>query len=276
VIVFYIYFSYVLLLSGLVLLDCIRKKNPRWWAAMVLLAPVTTPYVIFTSRKTSGMILFMLFLTSFSVVVGAELYVWAHEKEKNKYAHLPPVTTQVIRLCDNLKQSTAELDTGLVQLEYMSKVESNPEKLQQTIAFIKSLRLTLARNQDAIDRLVKFTTDYKEYFMKKELYWIYQVRQYYTNRHVVRHVQSLETYLNDFHALLTYTYANFSKIADQKDPESMHNYDEYYLRYRRAVDRHNAFNVQRIEFQNDFVKKHPAIKAYLPGERQTETFRLWE
>ena len=267
-IVFYIYFAYVLLLSGLVLRDCMKKKNPRWWAAMVLLAPVTTPYVIFKSRKTSGMILFMLFLASFSMVVGAELYIWAYEKEKIRYAHLPPVTTQVIRLCDNLKQRTAELDTGLVQLENMSKVESSPEKLQQTIAFIKSLRLTLIRNQDAIDRLVKFTTDYKEYFMKKELYWIYQVRQYYTNRHVVRHFQSLENYLNDVHALLSYTYSSFT--------HSLNNYDEYYLRYRRAVDRHNAFNVQRIEFQNDFVKKYPAIKPYLPGERQTETFRLWK
>ena len=243
---------------------------------MVLLAPVTTPYVIFKSRKTSGMILFMLFLTSFSVVVGAELYIWAHEKEKNKYAHLPPVTTQVIKLCNTLKQSTTDLDNGLVQLENMSKVESSLEKLHQTIAFIKSLRLTLSRNQDAIDRLVKFTTDYKDYFMKKELHWIYQVRQYYTNRHVIRHFESLETYLNDFNALLTYTYTNFSQIAEQKDPESLENYDEYYFRYRRAVDRHNAFNVQRIAFQNDYVKKYPAIKEYLPGERQTETFRLWE
>lgn len=274
--VYYFYFTYVLLLSGLVLLDCIRKKNPRWWAVMVLLAPVTTPYVIFKSRKTSGMILFMLFLTSFSAVVGAELYIWEYEKEKNRYAHLPPITTQVIRLCNNLKQSTADLDAGLIQLENMSKVESSVEKLQQTIGFISSLRLTLARNQAAIDRLVKFTTDYKAYFMKKELHWIYQVRQYYTNRHVIRHFQSLETYLDDFNALLTYTYTNFSQIADHKDPESLKNYDEYYLRYRRAVDRHNAFNVQRIEFQNNYVKKHPAIKAYLPGERQTETFRLWE
>ncbi len=273
---YYIYFPYVLLLSGLILVDCSMKKNPKWWAAMVLVAPVTTPYVIFKSRKTRGMILFMVFLASFSGVAAAEFYIWTQEKEKNRYAHLPPITSQVIRLCDNLKQITHDLDTGLIQLEHMSKVESSLDKLHQTIAFIKTLRITLARNQDAIDQLVKFTTDYKGYFLKKELHWIYQVRQYYTNRHVIRHFESLQTYLDDFNALLTYAYNNFSLIADHKDPTRLNNYDEYYLRYRRAVDRHNAFNVQRIEFQNEYVKKYPAIKDYLPGERQTETFLLWE
>lgn len=273
---YYIYFPYVFLLSGLTLLACFRKKNPKWWAIMVLLAPVTTPYVIFKSKKTAGMILFMVFLASFSMVAGAEFYIWAQEKEKNKYAHLPPITSQVLRLCDTLKQTTNDLDAGLVKLENMSKVESSLEKVRQTIAFIKVLRITLARNQDAIERLAKFTTDYKDYFMKKELQWIYQVREYYTNRLVIRHFQSLETYLDDFNALLTYTATNFSHIAEHKDPASLKNYDEYYLRYRRAVDRHNAFNVQRIEFQNNYVKKYPAIKDYLPGERQTESFLLWE
>ena len=243
---------------------------------MVLLAPVTTPYVIFKSKKTAGMILFMVFLASFSMVAGAEFYIWAQEREKNKYAHLPPITSQVLRLCDTLKQTTNDLDAGLVKLENMSKVESSLEKLHQTIAFIKVLRITLAQNQDAIERLVKFTTDYKDYFMKKELHWIYQVRKYYTNHHVIRHFQSLETYLDDFNALLAYTAANFSHIAEHKDPASLKNYDEYYLRYRRAVDRHNVFNVQRIAFQNNFLRKYPDIKDYLPGERQTESFLLWE
>ena len=61
-----------------------------------------------------------------------------------------------------------------------------------------------------------------------------------------------------------------------KNADMYKNYDEYYLRYRRAVDSHNRFNVKRIDFQNSFLKKHPEIKPYLPGERQTETFRLWE
>ena len=68
----------------------------------------------------------------------------------------------------------------------------------------------------------------------------------------------------------------FLNITEFKDTETLKNYDEYYLRYRRAVDSHNRFNVKRIEFQNQFLIKYPEIKAYLPGERQTETFRLWE
>jgi len=75
---------------------------------------------------------------------------------------------------------------------------------------------------------------------------------------------------------LKYTHVNFYNITEYKTREHLKNYDEYYLRYRRAVDAHNRFNVKRIEFQNSFLKKHPDIKPYLPGERQTETFRLWE
>ena len=57
---------------------------------------------------------------------------------------------------------------------------------------------------------------------------------------------------------------------------TLKNYDEYYLRYRRAVDSHNRLNVNRIVFQNAFLLKYPDIKPYLPGKRQTDTFRVWE
>lgn len=273
---YYIYFSYVLLLSLLMLVDCFLKKRPKWWAAMVLFAPVTTPYFIFKSRKTEGMILFMVFLMTFSAVAGGEFYLWARWQDKNKYAHLPPITRQVMRLSDTLKKTTYELDQGLIRLEHLSKVESRIKELERTINFIGELRMTIARNQNAIERLIAYTTDYKSYFVKKDLEWIYHIRQFYTNRHVRRHYESLARYLNNFEALLKYTYENFYDIADLKTPENLKNYDEYYLRYRRAVDSHNAFNVQRIEFQNLFLTKYPAIKDYLPGERQTDTFRLWE
>jgi len=92
----------------------------------------------------------------------------------------------------------------------------------------------------------------------------------------VVHYKSLEAYLDNFEALLTYSYTNFYNIKDAKSKGHLKNYDEYYLRYRRAVDAHNRFNVKRIEFQNEFLHKYPSIKPYLPGKRQTETFMLWE
>lgn len=273
---YYLYFPYVLLLSCLMFFECHKKKHPKWWAAAVLLAPVTTPYFIFKSRKSEGMVLFMIFLATFTGVSAFEFYTYAQMKETNKYAHLPPITRQVIRLADDLKKTTLNLDKGLVTLEQVSKVESRLKELKETIKFIGTLRIIMAENQASIARLVKFTTDYKVYFVKKDLNWVYQIQLFYTNRNVVVHYKSLQAYLDNFEALLTYSYTNFYNIKDAKSKEHLKNYDEYYLRYRRAVDSHNRFNVQRIEFQNEFLHKYPSIKPYLPGKRQTETFMLWE
>lgn len=256
--------------------ECSKKKHPKWWAAAVLLAPITTPYFIFKSRKTEGMVLFMIFLATFTGVSAFEFYTYAQMKETNKYAHLPPITRQVIWLSDDLKQTTINLDNALVTLEQVSKVESRLKELKDTIDFIGTLRIIMDENQASIARLVKFTTDYKVYFVKKGLNWVYQIQLFYTNRNVVLHYKSLEAYLDNFEALLTYSYTNFYNIKDVKSKEHLKNYDEYYIRYRRAVDSHNRFNVQRIEFQNEFLRKYPSIKPYLPGKRQTETFKLWE
>ncbi|MCP4718722.1 MAG: hypothetical protein GY860_04620, partial [Desulfobacteraceae bacterium] len=256
--------------------ECNKKKLPKWWAAVVLLAPITSPYFIFKSRKTEGMILFMIFLASFTAVSASEFYIYSRMKEKNRYAHLPPITRQVIRLSDDLKETTIDLDKSLVTLELISKVESRLKELKTTIEFIEKLRIIMAKNQASIHRFVKFTTDYKSYFVKKDLNWVYQIQLFYTNRNVLTHYKSLEGYLDNFEALLTYTHTNFYNITQLKTGEHLNNYDEYYLRYRRAVDTHNRFNVQRIEFQNKFLHKYPEIKPYLPGKRQTETFKLWE
>jgi hypothetical protein len=258
------------------LFECHKKKHPSWWAVAVLLAPVTTPYFIFKSRKAEGMVLFMIFLATFTGVSAFEFYTYAQMKEKNKYAHLPPITRQVIRLAEDLKKTSLNLDKGLVTLEHVSKVESRLKELKETIEFIGTLRIMMDENQATIARLVKLTTEYKTYFVKKDLNWVYQIQLFYTNRNVVVHYKNLQAYLDNFEALLTYCYSNFYNITDAKSKEHLKNYDEYYLRYRRAVDSHNRFNVQRIEFQNKFLHKYPGIKPYLPGERQTETFMLWE
>ncbi len=256
--------------------ECHKKNHPKWWAGVVFLAPITTPYFLFKSRKTEGMILFMIFLATFTAVSASEFYLYSTMKEKNKYAHLPPITRQVIRLSENLKQTTVELDKALVNLEMISKVESRIKELKQTIEFIEALRLTQSENQASINRFVKFTSDYKSYFVKKDLNWVYQIQLFYTNRNVLHHYKSLQAYLDDFEALLTYTHTNFYNITVAKTEEHLKNYDEYYLRYRRAVDTHNKFNVKRIEFQNQFLLKYPDIKPYLPGKRQTDAFMLWE
>ncbi len=273
---YYIYFPYVLILAGLVFYECYRYDHPKWWAALVLAAPITTPYFIYKSRKNEGVILFMIFLTTFTAVSASEFYIYSQMKEKFKYSHLPPITRQVIRFSDTLKMTTHRLDKALVSLENMSKVESRIKEIENTIKFIAELRIIMAQNEAAIRRMVKFTTDYKAYFVKKELNWVYHIQLFYTNRNVVQHYKSLYAYLNNFDALLKYTFKNFHNIKKIKDKETLNNYDEYYIRYRRAVDSHNALNVKRIEFQNSFLQQYPDIKPYLPGKRQTDAFKLWE
>lgn len=273
---YYFYFPYALIIASLMLYECYKRKHPYWWAALVLAAPVTTPYFIFKSRKSEGVILFMIFLTTFTAVSAGEAYIYFQLREKNKYAHLPPVTRQVVRFSDTLKNTTQRLDKALVKLEMMSKVESRISELKRTIEFIGELRVIISQNQAAIRRMVKFTEDYKTYFVKKELNWVYHIQLFYTNRNVIQHYNSLIIYLDDFESLLKYTHKNFNKIKKIKEPTVLKNYDEYYLRYRRAVDSHNRLNVKRIEFQNRFLLQYPDIKPYLPGKRQTDTFRLWE
>jgi hypothetical protein len=274
--VYYLYFPYVLLLSGLLFFECVQKKHPRWWAVAVLLAPITTPYFIFKLRKRQGMLLCVIFLGTFMGVSAFEFYTYARMKEENRYSHFPPITRQVITLATDLKQSTLDLDKALLTLEQISKVESRIKEVKNTLEFIETVRRVMAENEASIHRLVTFIAEYKVYFVKKDLNWVYQVQEFYTNRSVLSYHNSLQTYLDDFKALLTYVYTNFYHITEAKTKARLENYDEYYLRYRRAVDSYNLFNVQRIEFQNEFLLQYPEVRPYLPGERQTETFKLWE
>lgn len=275
-IVYYLYFPFAAILAGFIYNECRKKQLPIWWAAVVLCAPVTAPYFIYQSRKEEGMSLAVIVLSLFIVVAGAEIYLYSDYKEENKYAHLPPITRQMVSLANNLRKSTLNLDQGLVRLENLSKVESRIHEISKTIEFIGKLRVIMNTNRVAIEQLVQFTNAHQEFFLKKDLKWVFHIQHFYNNRNVTQHYKSLTRYLDSFEELLRYTYTNFYNITELKTPESLQNYDEYYIRYRRAVDSHNRFNVKRIEFQNDYIKKFPDVKSYLPGERQTETFRLWD
>lgn len=273
---YYFYFVYVAILGGLMYYECATRNHPKWWVTTVVLAPITAPYFLLKSRKESGIILLMVFMATFTGVTLAEIILYKNYVKDHKYDDLPPVTSQMIRLSEELKKSTFRLDSALIKLENLSKVESRINEIRKTIEFIGVLREIMYENQNAIERLVKHTVNHQQYFEKKDLQWVFDIQDFYHNRNVIRHYQSLEKYLDEFEDLLRYTYENFYFITDHKDTEHLKNYDEYYIRYRRAVDSHNRFNVKRIEFQNEYLKKHPKIKPYLPGERQTETFRLWD
>ncbi len=125
-------------------------------------------------------------------------------------------------------------------------------------------------NQAAIKQLVRFVEKHRDFFIQKDLQWVYEIQRFYSNRIVISHFKSLENYLDNFETLLRFCYQNFDLITKAESTIHLKNYDEYYLRYRRAVDSHNRLNVKRIQFQNDFLKRYPEIRAYLPAKRQTE------
>ena len=257
-------------------LECKRRNLPKWWAAVVFAAPVTILYFIFKSRKGQSLTLLMILFVCFSLVTVSEIFIYSKMKTKYKYVHLPPVTRQLIRYSEILKQTTQNLDNDLVELEQQSKVQSKVDKLGQTIVFIGELRQSMHDNQAAIKQMVEFVENHRDFFTRKDLQWVYEIKRFYNNRIVIAHFKSLEKYLDNFETLVRFCYRNFDAITKAESTIHLKNYDEYYLRYRRAVDSHNRFNVKRIEFQNAFIKKYPEIKAYLPAKRQTEAFRLWE
>lgn len=273
---YYIYFPFIFILSGLVFFECKRGSLPKWWAAIVFAAPVTTPYFIFKSRKGHSLILLMIFLVCFSLVTAGEIFIHSKMKAKYKYAKLPPVTRQLIRYSEILKQTTHNLDNDLVKFEHESKVHSKIDKLEQTIVFISELRQARYDNQAAIKQIVEFVENHGDFFTQKDLQWVYEIKRFYSNRIVIAYFKSLENYWDSFETLLRFCYRNLDAITKAKSIIHLKNYDEYYLRYRRAVDSHNRFNVKRIQFQNDFIKRYPEIKEYLPAKRQTEAFRFWE
>lgn len=272
---YYLYFSYSIIVALLIFWESQKKNKPKWWALMVLFAPITAPWFIFQSRKAQGIIVFMIFLTSFSAVGGAEFYLYTNYMEKNRYSYLPPVMRQMTRLSDDLKASTDKFDNALLKLESLSKVESRIHEIKKTIEFIDEVREIENENKNAISQLEKYLDDYKDFFNHEDKSWLFNIQEFYNNYNVLQHYKSLKKYLDSFENLLRYTYVNFYNIKDLKTQEHLENYDQYYIKYRKAVDSHNRFNVKRINFQNQFLKDHPNMQPYLPGRRQTEAFKLW-
>ena len=272
---YYLYLPYVLILGIVFFVYFIRNKYPVSWALVILAAPVTVPYYILKTKREKGVVYVMIFLSTFSAVAAGEVILYSMKKEEMKYVGMPPIKRQMVRLTQDLKTSTRKLDQAVLELEEMSKVESSIDKIKETIDHIGYVRLLLEKNKETISMLVEYAKNYSGYFEQKNINWVSKIDEYYKSPAVVKHHQTLETYLNEFEDLLRFAFRNFYELTELKQPKARKNYDQYYLEYRRAVDRHNKYNVRRIEFQNRFLEKNPSLKTYLPGKRQTDSFRIW-
>ena len=252
-----------------------QKKTPASWALIVLLAPVTAPYYFFKASEKRRVLFTILFGLSFLVVGAGEFYLFSQERAHLKMAAYSPVARQMIQLSDNLKATTTALDHDIKKLEEMSKVVSNRESLGKVLAFISDFRVKIDKNSAAVERFISFTRDYKTLLEKEGFNDILFMEEFYTNPVVITYLKSLDSYLSDFEKLVTYAFDNVENLVI-KNPEQVHNYDAYYMNYRRAVDSHNRLCVKRIEFQKAIIEKHPGLELYLPAMIQTDFLKLWE
>ena len=271
---FYIYFPYVFLLSLILLFQFIENKKSRLWALIIFFAPVTAPYYIFKTKKEEGIVWIMIFLASFSAVVAGEIALYAFKNERLKYSDQPPVVRQALRIADELQETTEQFDFSIIRLEEMSRIISGLGKIEETINYVAIVRRAGDKNKALVSKLINYIDNYRSYYNKKNVKWVFQIEEYYNNKIVRLHLDSLDEYLNAFEAILVFSYKNFYQIAELEDPQSLRNYDAYYLKYRRAAEKFSKYNLYRTEYQSQLVLENPKIEAYLPGARQTDVFSI--
>ncbi|MCP4119499.1 MAG: hypothetical protein GY737_29695 [Desulfobacteraceae bacterium] len=272
---YYIYFPYALVVSSLFLIFALRKKTPVWWALVVLLAPVTAPYFFFKASRSFRGVFTTFFCLSFLLVGAGEGYIYYQDRIDFKYSNFSPVGRQLVQLTKKLKKSTHSLDKAIEHLEVLSKVESTRTGIGETINYIGTVQMRRIENLGDIERFLAFTRDYRSVLEKEGADTLLALEAYYSDPMVVGHLESLKDYLPAFEELLRYTFDNFRDI-ELKSSKHRENYDVYYLKYRRKVDRHNRLCGKRIQFRDSMVRDQPELDYYLPVIHQTDYLRMWQ
>lgn len=211
----------------------------------------------------------------FLIVTGTGIFFYSSQKATQDEI-LPPIIKQMILLNDDIKKTTIDIYNTSGKLDSQGMVQSRKTDIESTVKVINHLRKLLEDNQQAIDKLINFIEDHSDYISRKNLSFLFGIKEFYANHYVIQHRKSLDNYLAAFEALLQYTYANFQNIMEFKSQQHMKSYDIYYMQYRKAADSYNRFNKKRVEFQADFTEEHPEIKSFLPGAHHLEPFKFWD
>ncbi len=206
--------------------------------------------------------------------IGAGFFLYSHKKMPED--NVPPVIKKIIELNEDVKKTTIDIYNLSGKLESVSMTQSRITDLESTIDVITNMRNLTEENQKAIDRLIGFAQEHENYFYRKNLAWIFAIKEFYSDYTVIQHRKSRSDYLGAFETMVTYTYNNYENIMELHSSKHMKSYDVYYMRYRRAADSHNKFNRKRIAFQKEFIEKHPEVKPFLPGSHHLEPFKFWD
>ncbi|MFH2092713.1 MAG: hypothetical protein ABIJ31_10150 [Pseudomonadota bacterium] len=220
-------------------------------------------------------IMIVLSIITVGLVIGGGLFLYDKNK-KSPEDNVPPVIKEMIRLNEDVKKTTIDIYNASGKLEGMSMVQSRVGDMQKTVELIVNMRHLVEENQKAIDRLIGFAQEHETFFYRKNLDWIFAIKDFYTDHNVTQHHISRANYLAAFETLVQYTFDNYANIMELQSSQHMKTYDVYYMRYRTAADSHNRFNRKRIAFQNEFMEKYPEVKPFLPGSHQLEPFKFWD
>lgn len=227
------------------------------------------------SKWKKGRKLGIIVALIFSIAIGMGICFYSSKKASQENI-LPPVIKEIISLNENIKTTTIDLYNASGKLDSLGMVQSRKTDIESTIKVINTLRKLLEDNQLAIDNLINFIEDHSEYVHRKNLSWVFGIKEFYTNHHVIQNQKSFGNYLAAFEALLQYTYSNFQNIMEFKSQKHMKSYDVYYMQYRKAADSYNQFNKKRVKFQAAFAEEHQEVKPFLPGFHHLEPFKFWD
>jgi len=272
----YIYLPYIIILTLFITVECKRHHHSFLWVAATAFIPLAGSMLLFKTRGWPGIRLILLSFTFFIAAAGTEVYLFNISHEQHQYRQLPPILKQVIRLNENVKHSTVKIYDLSSKLDSISMVQSRISDIQTTLELIAILELEISNNQMVINNLIDFLNKKHTYLSKKNITWVFSVKKFYQNPIVLRHNEQRSSYYTALKNLLTYTKMNFGKIMKSKSQVHRKNYNVYYMRYRRAADKLNRINRERIQYQHEFIQKFSEVAPLLPGKHQIEPFRFWD
>lgn len=262
-------------LSLISLVLCFRFQKPKWWPLAVLACPVFVLGLLAGIRPRRR-IFMVLVVAMLAGVTGLEIYTYQLNKEKNKYAHLPPVVQEMIRLNEDVMNTTIALYDASARLDSLGLVQSRISDIRTTLDHLANITMLLDNNQAAIERLIRFLQDHSDYIQRQGLDWAFLIRTFYEHPQISQHSRQRKQYLTAFQNLLQYTLDNFDNIMELKSSQHLANYDAWYLRYRGVADLLNQANRKRVAYQNEFITAHPEVSPFLPGTHQLKPFKFWD
>ncbi len=270
---YYIYYPYVLIISMAMAGICYKQKKPLWWSAVVLFAPVTTPYFIVKSEKKGKWM--TLFLLSFLLVAGAEGYIWYKEYKQDQIDRLHPVDRTAIRLTNIIEANFSEMNAIMKSLDIKDTIASGKKDIITSKDSIKRGRILIKQSQKATKQFAVLVTDYAPYFQKTHQNWALELKNFYQSRHMVKYYSTTKQYLEEFEKFLNYVQTHFEEIRNHKS-RAMENYDHYFIGYRRGLDRYQKYGNERMKAQMALTNHYPELKKYLPEKIQKRAVNVWK